>query len=153
MPENLVEQYRLLHAAAPGYGSTSVKRAPYILPYIHTLAPRSVIDFGCGQSALADIIAAAGVPQVVRYDPAIASYASPPAGRFDLLVNIDVLEHVEERELDLLLAHMASLSDKALIIIDTRPAKTILPNGQNAHVTLRPASMVATAPVAFLSPG
>ena len=33
---------------------------------------------------------------------------------------------------------MAELSDNAIIIVDTRPASTLLPDGRNAHVTLRP---------------
>jgi hypothetical protein len=33
---------------------------------------------------------------------------------------------------------MAALSDKAIIIVDTRPAATTLSDGRNAHLTLRP---------------
>jgi hypothetical protein len=56
----------------------------------------------------------------------------------DLLINVDVLEHIEERDLDSVLAEMASLCRNAIIIIDTKKAAAILPDGRNAHVTLRP---------------
>jgi hypothetical protein len=132
---SLLAQYQEIHAGRV-YGNTSVKRAPHILSRVRTLHPRSVIDYGCGQSLLADLIRKAGAGRVVCYDPAIPAYAAQPVERFDLLVNVDVLEHVPACELDAVLSHMASLSNRAIIIIDTRPAKTLLPDGRNAHVTL-----------------
>jgi hypothetical protein len=54
----------------------------------------------------------------------------------DLLINIDVLEHIPEEDLDEVVGHMASLCRNAIIVIDTRPAKRILPDGKNAHCTL-----------------
>lgn len=135
---SLIEQYRQVHASR-AYGKSSVKRAPYVLAHIRALKPGSVIDYGCGQSTLPDMIRDSGVATVARYDPAIPAYAEEPRNRFDLLVSIDVLEHIPEEGIDDVLQHMKTLSEKALIIIDHRPAKFILPNGLNAHATVRPA--------------
>jgi hypothetical protein len=135
---SLIEQYRQVHATS-AYGQSSVKRAPYVLAHIRASKPDSVIDYGCGQSTLPDLIRGSGVATVVRYDPAIPAYAQKPHERFDLLISIDVLEHIPEEELEQVLQDMKALSNKALIMIDHRPAKFILPNGQNAHATVKTA--------------
>ena len=133
----LTDQYRQIHSERV-YGASSAKKAPYILPYVQMLEARSAIDYGCGQSVLADVIAERCGVRVTRYDPAIPAYDKLPSGRFDLLINIDVLEHLPEDAIDDTLATMSSLSEKAIIVIDTRLAKTTLPDGRNAHLTVRP---------------
>jgi hypothetical protein len=134
---DLIEQYRQMHRER-AYGATSVKKAPYILPYVQLLKARTVIDYGCGQSSLAELISERCGAKVTRYDPGLPAYDERPNGRFDLLINIDVLEHVPEDAVDGVIAEMATLSDKAIIIIDTRLAATTLSDGRNAHLTLRP---------------
>ncbi|MBX9758621.1 MAG: class I SAM-dependent methyltransferase [Beijerinckiaceae bacterium] len=134
MSEDLIQQYRLIHSRE-AYGNTSVKNLPYILPLIDELKPASIIDFGCGQSSLADELAKATGARTVRYDPAIPQHSVKPEGKFDLLVNVDVLEHVPEDELEPIIADMAAFAKDALIIIDMGPAVLILPDGRNAHVT------------------
>jgi hypothetical protein len=135
---DLIEQYREMHRIHM-YGVTSVKKAPYIMPYVQMRAPHTVIDYGCGQSALADVIAARCGVDVIRYDPAIPAYAGVPVGPFDLLMNVDVLEHLPEDDIHDVIDTMANLSDSAIIIIDTHLARTVLPDGRNAHLTVRPA--------------
>ncbi len=137
MHGDLIDQYRQMHRER-AYGTTSVKKAPYILPYIQLLKPRTVVDYGCGQSSLAELISERCGVKATRYDPAIPAYEKRPTGRCDLLINVDVLEHVPEDAIDGVVADMAQLSDNAIIIVDTRPASTLLPDGRNAHVTLRP---------------
>lgn len=139
MNGEMLEQYKQLHSTRK-YGSSSKKVAPEILAHIRILRPDSVIDYGCGQSILPDLIAQSGVPLVKRYDPAIPAYADRPKRSFDLLVNVDVLEHIPEPEIDDVISDMAAMAKHAIIVIDTRVAKTILPNGQNAHATIRPNS-------------
>ena len=133
-----LEQYRLLHEQRVDYGSTSTKRAPYILPHVRALKPQTVIDYGAGTSALWALIEDCGVGHVWRYDPGIPKLSRRPKPA-ELLVSIDMLEHVPIDELDGVISDMASLSKRAVIIIDGHLAKTILPNGDNAHATVRPA--------------
>jgi hypothetical protein len=132
-----IDQYRQLHSAE-NYGATSHKKAPFIVPHIRVLAPRSVIDYGCGQSTLPELIEAAGAETVRRYDPAIPAYSKRPEPGYDLLVSVDVLEHIPESALDDVLSDMRSLAKHALLIIDTEEAVKVLPNGENAHATLKP---------------
>ncbi len=134
---SLIDQYKQLHLEKR-YGATSLRLAPDLLPHIFERKPISIIDYGCGQSQLANFIIYCGIQKVCQYDPAIEIYSKKPSGTFDLLINIDVLEHIPEDELDSIIRDMRSYSDFAIFIIDVRPAKTILPNGMNAHVTVRP---------------
>ena len=133
----LIEEYAQIHASQV-YGNTSLKNLRLIRPEIQLLKPRSIVDYGCGQSALMDRLDLGYPIERHRYDPAIPALANKPDGTVDLLINIDVLEHVEEADLDDVLADMRSLCREALIIVDTAPAKGTLPDGRNLHVTLKP---------------
>ena len=137
MSDDLIQQYRDIHSREK-YGNTSVKNLPYLLPHIDDLNPSSIVDFGCGLSILVDDLSSACGAQGVRYDPAIPAYSAKPAGRFNLLLNIDVLEHVPETALDDLIGEMAGMADNAIIVIDTGPAVLILPDGRNAHISQFP---------------
>lgn len=134
---NLIEQYRQIHATTR-YGDTSVKNLRFLRPEIRLLRPRTIIDYGCGQSKLLDQLDLGYPAELVRYDPAIPSFSRKPANPADLLINVDVLEHIEETDLDVVIGEMASMSRHAIVIVDTKPARAVLPDGRNAHVTVRP---------------
>lgn len=137
MSENLIDQYKEIHATRQ-YGDTSIKNLRYMRPQVRVLGPATILDYGCGRSRLVDALGEACGAQVTRYDPAIPEYAEKPTGGpYDLLTNIDVLEHVPEEQLDEVIGEMAGLARNAIIVIDTRPAEAVLPNGENAHCTLQ----------------
>jgi SAM-dependent methyltransferase len=135
--DGLIRYYADIHKSK-AYGNTSIKNARFIRPDIKLLGPKSVIDYGCGQSVLIDSLGLG--PDIVkrRYDPAIAEYSAKPDGVFDLLLNIDVLEHIPEGDLDPVIEEMRSLCRNAILIVDTVPARLILPNGENAHAKIKP---------------
>jgi hypothetical protein len=134
--DNLIDQYKQIHATRT-YGDTSIKNLRYLRPQVQVLAPKSILDFGCGRSRLVDVLGQSVGAEIKRYDPAIPEFSTPPQGVYDLLTNIDVLEHVPEDKLDTVVGQMASLCRNAIIVIDMRPAEAVLPNGENAHCTLR----------------
>jgi hypothetical protein len=133
----LIEEYAQIHARE-AYGNTSLKNLRLLRPEIRLLRPNSIVDYGCGQSRLLDRLDLGYPVDLYRYDPAIPAYASKPDVKADLLLNVDVLEHIEEADLDDILADMRSMCRDALIIVDTAPAKRSLPDGRNLHVTLKP---------------
>lgn len=133
----LIESYAQIHASQV-YGNTSLKNLRLIRPEIQLLRPQSIVDYGCGQSALLDRLGLGYPVARYRYDPAIPAFAEKPPVRTDLLINIDVLEHIEESDLDDVLSDMRAMCRDALIIVDTAPAQGVLPDGRNLHVTLRP---------------
>lgn len=101
-------------------------------------APRSVLDYGCGQGNLADIFASYYGSSITKYDPAIPSFSQFPQGRFDLAVNTDVLEHIPTNEIDTVLNNIRKLADRAFFNIHLSEAAEILSNGENAHCTIQP---------------
>ena len=133
----LIDEYAQIHARE-AYGNTSLKNLRVLRPEIRLLRPNSIIDYGCGQSQLLDKLDLGYPVDLYRYDPAIPAHASKPDVTADLLLNVDVLEHIEEADLDEVLADMRSMCHDALIIVDTAPAKRTLPDGRNLHVTLKP---------------
>src|SRR5262245_47467989 len=106
---DLIDQYRQIHAAGP-YGNSSVKNLRFLRPEIALLKPRSILDYGCGQSSFLDELKLGYEAELLRYDPAIPEFSQKPTNRADLLVNIDVLEHIEETDLDDVIAELSSLS-------------------------------------------
>lgn len=134
---NLINQYAQIHASE-GYGNTSIKNLRLLRPEILIRRPRSILDYGCGQSRLANSLRLGYPADIHRYDPAIPEIAKKPEQVVDLLINIDVLEHVPEDKLDDVLADMKASCIDAIIIVDMAPAAKTLPDGQNAHCTLHP---------------
>ncbi len=135
--EKHIDQYQQLHKSSK-YGQTARSALDGIRLCIGEIKPTSILEYGCGQSRLHEELVTPGL-RYDRYDPAIEGLTEIPVGRYDMLINTDVLEHIPEKDLDAVLAHFKSLSDHAYIRISTRLARTILPNGENAHCTVWPA--------------
>ncbi len=131
----LLEHYRQLHNTRV-YGTSSVKYVRFLRPWIRLSGARSLLDYGCGQSRFLDSLGLGPKVALRRYDPAIADYARLPKGKVDLLVSIDVLEHIEEAQLSAVFREMRNACREALIVVDTKSAKHTLPDGRNAHVSL-----------------
>jgi hypothetical protein len=134
---DLIRDYARIHESSV-YGASSVKNRRFLRPEIKLRRPTSILDYGCGQSPLIDRLDLGYPVELYRYDPAIPAYAEKPEMEVDLLINIDVLEHIEESDLDNVIAEMRSFCRDAIIIVDTAPAKGFLPDGRNLHVTLKP---------------
>lgn len=134
-----IDQYEQIHSARE-YGNTAVRMRRFVEPWVRVAAPASLLDYGAGQSRLGEILAVPELTRRDRYDPAIPALSTVPAASYDLVTCIDVMEHLEPGEVGDVLRHIASLSSKAIFIIDTKPARTFLPDGRNAHTTLRSAA-------------
>jgi hypothetical protein len=111
-----------------------VQKAISDLPKIDT-----VLDYGCGSSRLVDWVAKLNDAVAYRYDPAIAEFSSLPIERADLVLNTDVLEHIPINHVDEVLRAISSISRHVFFNISTVEAANRLPNGDNAHCTVRPA--------------
>ena len=132
-----VELYKEHHSKHPSYGKSFDVHYPYIGAIVYYLGCKSLIDYGCGKNLLVDKFREAGVEGAVKYDPAIPGIDKLPDQVFDCLINTDVLEHIPEDDLPAVLETFKRLSSTAIIIPHLGKAKAILPNGENAHCTIK----------------
>jgi hypothetical protein len=136
-----LRQQRLLHRRNETYGAASRKWAPVVAELIGRLAPRSILDYGAGKRALREALGDEVLAgrKLREYDPAIEQIAKPPGGEFDLVVCIDVLEHIEPGCLDEVLNHITSKTGRAAFLtVHTGPAGKTLKDGRNAHLIQEP---------------
>lgn len=103
---------------------------------------KTVIDYGCGQAGAwkqYDLKSLWRLEEVCLYDPGVEKYSVNPTYERDLVVCVDVMEHIPEHLVDQVLFDVCSLAEKAIFFsISTRPATKKLINGVNAHLTVKP---------------
>lgn len=134
--EETIEQYKQVHQNKR-YGVSSFLILKHYEEYVKQLKPQSVLDYGCGQGGLIERFKGY-IPHRVQYDPALPDYDKLPKGTFDLVINTDVMEHVPESGLDGILSTIKSYSSNVVFAISLVEAVEILPNGDNAHCTVKP---------------
>lgn len=102
---------------------------------------QTLLDYGCGegkQYSVEGVHHGWGVMPHL-YEPARPEFALRPDGVFDGVICTDVLEHVPEAEVENVCRELGLYARRFLFVsICNRPAKRILPDGRNCHVTLMP---------------
>jgi len=113
---------------------------------------RTVLDYGSGKGLqyrpqrivvkgehVADGVAEYwDVDEVRCYDPGFEPFSRLPDETFDGVVSTDVLEHSPEEDLHWIALEMFSFARRFVFLnVACYPAKKRLPDGANAHVTLR----------------
>jgi len=129
-----------LHADSDAYGKASAAFAPQIAKLVERLNPASLLDYGAGKQRLRGELECRleTMPPYRAYDPAIEAIAAAP-GPADLVVCVDVLEHIEPDLLDHVLADLARVVEKhGFFTIATGPAGKFLADGRNAHLIQQP---------------
>ncbi|MEH6469135.1 MAG: hypothetical protein V7725_05935 [Porticoccus sp.] len=133
--KDLIKNYQEIHANKE-YGFTSIKYKEHIQACINDLKPKSILEFGCGQSVLIDNLVYDA--NYHRYDPAVPKFSEIPVDKADFIINTDVLEHIPAKDLDEVMVKMKSITEHVFYNIATDYANEILPNGENAHCTVWP---------------
>lgn len=160
----LLAQYQHLHRhgeqrlnlpAERTYDGRSLPRhAAHIKGLIEAHGAKTLLDYGSGKGhqyrplevKASDGRVFASIPefwgvQVTCYDPAYEPFSQMPQGPFDGVISTDVLEHVNEQDIPWILEEMFSLARKFVFAnVACYPAMKHLPNGENAHCTVRPKS-------------
>lgn len=129
-----VAQYHKLYA--PFYGASAWLYFNAIAREVLALGPSSILDYGCGRSDLVAHFWNDGKRRIAKYDPAIPAFKEMPEDVFDLVLAIDVMEHIPFADVARVLDEIRAKSRNALFVISLKPARTVLPDGRNAHVTL-----------------
>lgn len=98
---------------------------------------RSIFDYGSGHGVMSKRLKEKGF-LIGEYDPGLPEKEGKPKGQFDMLISLDVLEHVESDYIMIALDEVAAYTRKvAFLTIATTQAKHILPGGVNAHQTIQ----------------
>jgi len=103
--------------------------------YIEELDLKTVLDYGSGRGKFHSRLNA----EITPYDPAYEPFSNLPDKEFDGVICTDVMEHIPEEEVN---DALEKIFDRARYLvffnISTKPAEKNLPNGENAHCTLKP---------------
>lgn len=135
----ITEEYRRLnaqkHEESKEFGSLGYKLAKHVKEIARHIGAHTILDYGCGKRSLERELGYA----ICNYDPAIPGVDAAPEPA-DLVVCIDVLEHIEPECLDAVLDDLKRLTKNTImLLIDTMEAKKHLPDGRNAHAIIKPA--------------
>ncbi len=133
------DDYRTQQAAlhdGGNYGVAAQFVGEAVLRFMERVRATSLLDYGCGSKR--SLLRGLQLPPDAvyeGYDPCVPEFSSAPCPA-ELVVCLDVLEHVEPMYLDNVLDHLSELCDPyGLFTIHTGPAQKTLPDGRNAHLT------------------
>lgn len=149
--EYYLEQCRIHHATKKTFSGNGVlKHARALVSLSCAIGAHSAIDYGCGKGlqygktfpaddGTDQMLEAALGYNVFKFDPAVPAFTAPPAVAADLVWCTDVLEHIPEEDIPFIVSELSRLAVKGVFVtIGTYPAKKVLPNGENAHVCIKP---------------
>lgn len=135
-PEYVEEQKRLHTMGTGAYGDRGFNWAYLILGIAEIEKCNSILDYGCGKGSLGRALKNVK-KEVQSYDPGVQAFSASPKPA-DLVVSLDMMEHVEPECLASVLDHIRDLTKKILFVaISTRPAKRFLTDGRNAHLIVQ----------------
>lgn len=113
---------------------------------------RTLLDYGAGKGAqyrsplrtpdgrvFESLLELWNVESMTCYDPAFAPFRAVPQGTFHGVICTDVLEHCPEEDAPWILSELFGYAERFLFLnVACYPARKRLPNGENAHCTIKP---------------
>jgi hypothetical protein len=129
-----------LHADHSDYGIVGGSKATAIVKMARERGFKTILDYGCGKGTFkAAVKKIAPDLTVLEFDPAVKGKDSLPTKQPDLIVALDVMEHIEPEYLDAVLSTMHGLKPRLVVLlISVQPAEKTLPDGRNAHLIVQP---------------
>ena len=133
-------------------GISLPRQAHRIKALISRTQARTILDYGCGKGSQYwptpitqqgvvrwnSIQEYWGVESIHCYDPAYEPFSTLPDASVDGVICTDVLEHCPEADLEWIVEALFTLGRKFVFAnIACFPAEKSLPNGENAHCTIR----------------
>jgi len=147
----LVEEYKNLHTDTTIFpGKSVVKYAHYIRSIVRDNKCKTLLDYGCGKGylyepnnpyaeeklgkTLQDFL---NISKVTCYDPGVEKFSKLPDERSDLVIAVDVMEHIPAQDLEWVVDTILSYADKAAFFnIACYEALKTFSDGKNVHVTV-----------------
>ena len=137
----LLDEYKEMHEKGFFQGFSILDHVGDIKDLVEAYNPTGLLDYGCGQGlqySQRRVHEYWGGLMPHLYDPASKHHNKLPAFPVDGVICTDVAEHVPEEELEDFLKEIFRYAKKFVFMtVCTRPAKKTLPNGMNAHVTVK----------------
>lgn len=125
-----------LHESCDSYGANAGKWMDAIIPIIQQYGIKTVLDYGCGKGVLKTLLKD-HVERIEGYDPAIDEFKHKPDGAFDLVLCLDVMEHIEPEFTDNVLVDLLSSTNRLMFCnIATSLAAKTLSDGRNTHINI-----------------
>jgi hypothetical protein len=147
---NYAKFYQTYHRDNPKHfsGKMASDQVQNVARLVEWARPDRILDYGSGkgyQYLEKRVHEAWGGLLPYCYDPGVIQIQVKPAGVFQGVICSDVMEHIAENDVDIVLADIAESLDKsrrafAYFHISTRPAGKSFPDGQNVHLTVKPES-------------
>lgn len=135
--EPYAAEQRRLHEGQAAYGSRGFYWAYLVAGIAQLEGCKSVLDYGCGKGTIRKSFNEAGLSIVEEYDPAIVGKEKLPSPA-DLVVCVDVMEHIEYDCLNAVLNHLKDVTRKILFVaIATAPSKRTMSDGRNTHLIVQ----------------
>lgn len=133
------KQQEKLHNQEEFYGVKAEEYGEIVSMLVDRMEIDHLLDYGCGRiQSLTKTLKPSRSITYQGYDIGVPEYADPPVPA-DMVVCIDVLEHIEPEYLDNVLDHLEELTEVILFAsIHTWPAGKTLDDGRNAHLTQQP---------------
>lgn len=145
MNELISDEYKALlrqkHDAKP-WGGKGHTWCFLIAPLLNRLpAQLTILDFGCGRGTFKrEMQILLPDATIYEYDPGVAGKDVLSMVPCDYVVCTDVMEHVEEDRVEYTLRTLNFLAIEGIFFnIDTALSRSLLPDGTNTHITVKPA--------------
>jgi hypothetical protein len=150
------EQGATQHGIAPEQtfnGMSLLPQAVRIKRLVERTGASTLLDYGSGKGVQYDLRPVKApdgslhdsmvdywdVIAVQCYDPCYEPYSKLPRGKFDGVICTDVLEHCPEEDLPWILDEIFGYAERFVYAnIACYPASKRLPNGEDAHCTIKP---------------
>lgn len=155
--------YRIMHEKGETFlgmspeatfpGESLLPQVKRIKRLIEQTKARTVLDYGSGKGKQYEprlikdesgnqwpsIIDYWDVDEIACYDPSYEPYSTLPDGRFDGVISTDVLEHCPEQDMPWIIDEIFGYATRFVFAnVAAYPARKRLPNGENAHCTIKP---------------
>jgi 2-polyprenyl-3-methyl-5-hydroxy-6-metoxy-1,4-benzoquinol methylase len=144
MADLISKEYRKLirdkHVANP-WGGQGHSWVFMIAPLLNTYPPGiTILDFGCGRGTFKkEMLKFRPDAIITEYDPGVPGKDVLDWTQVDFITCTDVMEHVEEKFVDNTLISLNALCKGGIFFnIDLQLARSLLPDGSNAHITIKP---------------
>lgn len=148
--EGDASQEKLIEKNFPGLNA--IREAPKIKKLIEKFNANTLLDYGCGKGLQYEIqplilsnnekwpslLDYWNLDEAYCYDPAYEPFNVLPDQQFDGVICTDVLEHIPEEDIPWILKELFRYASKFVYAnIACYPAQKSLPDGQNAHCTVK----------------